>query len=242
MLEVSRLSVSYGQLRAVAGISLAVAAGEIVSLTGANGAGKSSVLDGISGVAKVAGGSVVFNGREISNRPPHHPGRRGLVQVPEGRRLFATLSVRENLLLGAGPHCGRRFSNSDFGGVVEFFPALQDKLHLSAASLSGGEAQMLALARGLMAKPKCLLLDEPSLGLSPAATEDVYRLIAGMRPLNIGILLVEQNVELGLSVSDRGYLLESGRIVLAGTPQQLLSDPHLVSRYLGAGENTPNHG
>ena len=233
MLHVSNLDVRYGEVQAVTSVDIEINLGEIVSITGANGAGKSSVLNAISGIHRPSGGDILFEGENIAGLKAHAVVRKGIVQVPEGRQLFATLSVRENLL--AGCH-----TNSDFvlnrnipEQILSQFPVLRDRLDSLGSSLSGGQAQMLALARGLMNSPKLLLLDEPTLGLAPIAVSEVFKLISQLRDQGLTILLVEQNVRQALAISDRAYVLESGRTVMEGTGQALLNDDRLVQAYLG---------
>ena len=233
MLEVRDLGVSYGGLRAVDGVSLEVRAEEIVSIIGMNGAGKTSILDAVAGVVPPAGGEIRFEGESIGGLPAHAVVARGIVQVPEGRLIFGTLSVEENLRVGAHHRGGfvlRRRTRPD---LRRLFPALADKLDRPAASLSGGEAQMLALARGLEAEPRLLLLDEPSLGLSPKLSAGVFDLIRRLRDQGLTMLLVEQNVRRTLALADRACVLESGRITLQGPAAELMSDDRLVSNYLG---------
>ena len=233
MLEVRRLSVSYGGLRAVDEVSLEVRPGEIVSIIGANGAGKTSILNAISGILSPEKGEILFEGEPIGGMPAHAVVARGIVQVPEGRMIFGTLSVEENLQVAAhqsGQFVLRRHSRSS---LRRLFPALTNKLNQLAAGLSGGEAQMLALARGLESKPRMLLLDEPSLGLSPKLAEEVFGLISHLREQGLTILLVEQNVRRTMALADRAYVLESGRITLHGAASELISDERLVANYLG---------
>ena len=233
ILEVRRLSVSYGGLRAVDEVSLEVRPGEIVSIIGANGAGKTSILNAISGILSPDKGEILFEGESIGGLPAHAVVARGIVQIPEGRMIFGTLSVEENLQVAAhhsGQFMLRRLSRSS---LRRLFPILADKLDQLAASLSGGEAQMLALARGLESKPRMLLLDEPSLGLSPKLAEEVFGLIRHLREQGLTILLVEQNVRRAMALADRAYVLESGRITLHGAAAELMSDEQLVSNYLG---------
>ena len=233
MLHISKLDLRYGEIQAVESVDIEINLGEIVSITGANGAGKSSVLNAISGIHRPSGGDILFEGENIAGLKAHAVVRKGIVQVPEGRQLFATLSVRENLL--AGCH-----TNSDFvlnrnipEQILSQFPVLRDRLDSLGSSLSGGQAQMLALARGLMNSPKLLLLDEPTLGLAPIAVSEVFKLISRLRDQGLTILLVEQNVRQALAISDRAYVLESGRTVMEGTGQALLNDDRLVQAYLG---------
>ncbi len=233
MLEVSDLRVSYGKVRAVQGVSLEVEEGEIVALIGANGAGKSSTMHAVCGIERPAAGEIRFLGQHIARLPPHRIMRRGIVQVPEGRLIFGGLTIAQNLRLGAYNVPGRARAEADIDRVLEFFPMLRDRLDERGSALSGGQAQMLALARGLMARPKLLMLDEPSLGLAPIAAQEVFALIARLRDTGVTILLVEQNVRQALAIADRGYVLESGRIILDGEAAALAEHELLVSAYLG---------
>ena len=233
MLEVSDLRVSYGKVRAVQGVSLEVEEGEIVALIGANGAGKSSTMHAVCGIERPAAGEIRFLGQHIARLPPHRIMRRGIVQVPEGWLIFGELTIAQNLRLGAYNVPGRARAEADIDRVLEFFPMLRDRLDERGSALSGGQAQMLALARGLMARPKLLMLDEPSLGLAPIAAQEVFALIARLRDTGVTILLVEQNVRQALAIADRGYVLESGRIILDGKAAELSEHELLVSAYLG---------
>ncbi len=233
MLEVRGLEVSYGKVRAVQGIDLDVAEGEIVALIGATGAGKSSPMHAICGVERAKGGTIRFLGDAITGLPAHRVIRRGIVQVPEGRLIFAGLTIEENLRLGAYRAADRTAIAAEMERVLELFPMLKDRLTERGAALSGGQAQMLALARGLMAQPKLLMLDEPSLGLAPVAVAEVFALIAGLRARGVTVLVVEQNVRQALAVADRGYVLESGRIILQGRADELARDDLLVKAYMG---------
>ena len=233
MLEVRDLAVSYGGLRAVDGVSLEVRRGEVVSIIGMNGAGKTSILNAISGIVPPAAGEIRFEGAPIGGLPPHAVVARGIVQVPEGRLIFGTLSVEENLGAAAHRRGGfllRRRARPD---LRRLFPTLADKLDRPAASLSGGEAQMLALARGIESEPRLLLLDEPSLGLSPKLSAAVFALIGRLRDRGLTMLLVEQNVRRTLALADRAYVLESGRIARYGSAAELMSDERLAFDYLG---------
>ena len=233
MLAVSDLVVNYGEVQAVDGISIKVKAGELVSITGANGAGKSSMLNAIAGILAVASGKIVFAGEDITGLPAHQIVEKGIVQVPEGRQLFATLTVRENLL--AGGYANSRFLLDQVipDSIVQRFPVLGERLDSLGSSLSGGQAQMLALARGLMNRPDLLLLDEPTLGLAPIAVKEVFDLIAQLRDQGLTILVVEQNVRQVLEISDYAYVLESAKIVMEGKGGELLNDSGLVESYLG---------
>ena len=233
MLEVRDLRVNYGRIRALQGVSLDVAEGEIVALIGANGAGKSSTMNAISGVVRAAAGEIRLDGESVVGLPSHRVVRRGVVQVPEGRLIFAGLTIEENLRLAAAAAHDRRRETEELERVLGLFPMLRDRLTERGSSLSGGQAQMLALARGLIAAPRLLLLDEPSLGLAPLAAREVFDLIPRLRESGVTILLVEQNVRQALAVADRGYVLEGGRVTLDGDAGELLGDEFLVSSYLG---------
>ncbi|MDP6399514.1 MAG: ABC transporter ATP-binding protein [Arenicellales bacterium] len=234
MLAVSNLTVNYGEVRAVDSISIKVKAGELVSITGANGAGKSSMLNAISGIRAIASGKIVFAGEDITGLPAHQIVRKGIVQVPEGRQLFATLTVRENLLAGRYANSGFLLDNVIPESLIQRFPVLGERLDSLGSSLSGGQAQMLALARGLMNHPELLLLDEPTLGLAPIAVKEAFDLIAELRDQGLAILVVEQNVRQALVISDYAYVLESAKIVLEGKGCELLNNSRLVESYLGA--------
>ena len=233
MLEVRDLRVNYGRIRALQGVSLDVAEGEIVALIGANGAGKSSTMNAISGVVRAAAGEIRLDGESLVGLPSHRVVRRGVVQVPEGRLIFAGLTIEENLRLAAAAAHDRRRETEELERVLGLFPMLRDRLTERGSSLSGGQAQMLALARGLIAAPRLLLLDEPSLGLAPLAAREVFDLIPRLRESGVTILLVEQNVRQALSVADRGYVLDGGRVTLDGDASELLGNELLVSSYLG---------
>lgn len=243
MLELRGLEVSYGRIRAVSGIDLDVAAGEIVALIGANGAGKSSTLKAIAGLERPTAGTIRLFGDDIAGWPAHRALARGLAYVPEGRMIVGTLSVRDNLLLGAfardPSRAGRRALAEGIGRVLDIFPELRPRLEEPGATLSGGQAQMLALARGLMAAPKLMLLDEPALGLAPAMARQVFALIRRLRSEGTTILLVEQNVSEALVLADRAYVLESGHIVKSGAASLLARDPGLREAYLGLNRDDP---
>ncbi|MCY3673258.1 MAG: ABC transporter ATP-binding protein [Alphaproteobacteria bacterium] len=229
MLEVRDLRVSYGAVQALAGISLEVREGEIVALIGANGAGKSSLIHAVAGLAPAAGGKVAFRGEEVLGMPSHRIFRRGIALCPEGRMVLGGLTVEENLKLAAP---GRR----SFTDLYELFPRLGERASSRGASLSGGEAQMLAIARALAQEPELLLLDEPSLGLAPNAVQAIFALLPELRDRGLTILLVEQNLVQALRAADRAYLLESGRIARQGPAEALLGDERIVERYLGLEE------
>jgi branched-chain amino acid transport system ATP-binding protein len=233
-LEVRDLDVRYGRIRAVRGVSLCVGPGEIVAVLGANGAGKSSLLKAVLGMERPAGGEVLIGGENITNLPPSARVRRGLVLVPEGRRIIRSLTVHDNLLMGAFTRPDRARIDGEIAEIYARFPNLAARRQQPASVLSGGEQQMLAIGRGLLASPKIMMLDEPSLGLSPRLTADVFALIAALnRDRGIAILLVEQNTRKALNIADRAYVLELGRCVIEGVPQELLADPALCDAYLG---------
>jgi branched-chain amino acid transport system ATP-binding protein len=236
MLEIRNLHVSYGGIAALHGISLEVPAGSIVTLIGGNGAGKSSTLRAISGIAKVSSGSIVFEGRNITNKPAHEIVALGIAQAPEGRMVFSNLTVLENLQMGAHLRRDRKAISSDMERIFTLFPRLKERLTQAAGTLSGGEQQMLAIARALMSKPKCLLLDEPSLGIAPILVQTIFsRIVEINRELGLTILLVEQNANLALRIASHGYVLETGRVILNDTAENLRSNPAVRSAYLGEG-------
>lgn len=233
LLMVEGLDVRYGKIRAVVGLDLAVNEGEIVTLVGGNGAGKSSTIRAICGVETPAAGRIEFAGQRLDRLPAHRIMALGVAHVPEGRQIFTNMTLRENLLLGAYHRKDRDQVARDIETDLELFPRLQGRLDERAYNLSGGELQMLALLRGLMARPRLLLLDEPSLGLAPLVVKDLFRLIRTLRDRGVTILLVEQNVRQALTVADRGYVMESGRLILSGKAQDLLADGQVAHAYLG---------
>jgi branched-chain amino acid transport system ATP-binding protein len=231
-LEVDRLSARYGPVLAVREVSLRVAAKEIVALLGANGAGKTTTLACIAGLHRARAGTIRFDGRDVSRLSPERVVREGISLTPEGRRLFATLTVEENLLLG-GASRGRR-GRGDYADLLELFPILHRRLHLPAASLSGGEQQQLAIARSLMSRPRLLLLDEPTLGLAPRLVHVVFDLIARLREeQGLSVLLVEQNVHQALDLCDRAYVMRTGRVEAEGPPHELRRSRDVQAAYLG---------
>jgi len=233
MLVVSNLAVNYGKVQAVDSISIKVKAGEVVSIIGTNGAGKSSILNAIAGIRTAASGKIVFAGEDITGLRAHQIVKKGIVQVPEGRQLFPTLTVRENLLAGGYANSGFLLDQVIPESLVQRFPVLGERLDSLGSSLSGGQAQMLALARGLMNRPKLLLLDEPTLGLAPIAVKEIFDLLAELRDQGLTILVVEQNVRQALAISDYAYVLESAKIVMEGRGSELLNNSSLVESYLG---------
>ena len=234
MLEVAGLSVHYGKHRAVDDASLKVGVGEIVVILGANGAGKSSLLKAVAGLQHPGeNASVSLSGRELVGLPAHDVVEQGLALVPEGRGIFGELTVRENLLLGAFAKRARADEARNREHVLTLFPRLAERLEQTARTMSGGEQQMVAIGRALMSAPKILLLDEPSLGLSPLLSGELFRALARIRQDGISVLLVEQNARKSLAVADRGYLIENGRIVGSGPAAQLAADPAVQRAYLG---------
>jgi branched-chain amino acid transport system ATP-binding protein len=234
-LDVTGMTVYYGPVRGVSDISLVVDQGEIVALLGANGAGKSTVLKAISGLVKPRAGTLYFDGTDLSRIPAPERARRGLVHVPEGRRIFTALTVRENLELAAFGYGRRRHLRQQrLSAVVDRFPILAPHLGKLAGMLSGGEQQVLAIARGMMAEPKLLMVDEPSLGLAPQMVESVYDLLVQIAAGGTSVLLVEQNVTLAFEVTRRAYVLQQGRVALSGMSADLAGDPRVVAAYLGA--------
>ncbi len=233
MLEVQDLDTAYGEVTILRGVSLTVAKGESVSVIGANGAGKSTLLRAISGLLRPRRGAILFDGQRIDALQPYEIAGLGIAHVPEGRRVLPEMTVEENLELGAylpGPKAQRRQS---LAWIYTIFPRLADRRRQRAGTLSGGEQQMLAVGRGLMLRPRLLMLDEPSLGLAPLVVDATFQKIAEVRREGIGILLVEQNVQRALGLADRAYVLEGGRVVLQGPSQQILEDPHVKVAYLG---------
>ncbi len=233
MLDLDKIDVFYGEVQVLRQVSLSIKAGEVVSLLGSNGAGKTTTVNSISGVLPIAAGSIEFMGEDISQMAPHARVEKGLIQIPEGRRIFPTLSVKENLEMGSflkRPKASRRQS---MDRVMTLFPILRERTGQAGGTLSGGEQQMLAIARGLMSKPKLLILDEPSLGLAPLLVEEIFKVVQRIRSERVTILLVEQNVPQALAISDRAYVLEEGRVGLSGTGKELLQNPHIKKLYLG---------
>jgi len=233
LLEIRDLVVRYGEIEALRGVSIAVEEGKVVTLLGANGAGKSTTLRAISGLARPAAGDILFDGRAVAGMGPEAIVRLGISHVPEGRRVFPGLSVKENIMLGGS---NRKVAASQLSreadAMFDLFPDIRAFADALGWTLSGGQLQMVAVARGLMAKPRLLLLDEPSLGLAPVIVQAVFRIISEIRR-NTTVLLVEQNARMGLSVADHGYVLETGRIVLGGKPGELWGNEAIAAAYLG---------
>ena len=238
MLRVDGLEVGYGPLTVVRDVSLHVDGGEIVAVIGGNGAGKTTLLKGVSGVLPPARGRVHFDGADITRAPPHAIVRRGVVQVPEGRQVFAELTVRDNMELGAFAWSrGGAARQAELERVFELFPILRERASQLAGTLSGGQQQMLAIGRALMARPKLLLLDEPSLGLAPMVVKTIFQVIVELKQRGLGILLVEQNARAALAMANRAYVLETGRVTAEGSGQVLLHDDQVRRSYLGYVEN-----
>ena len=232
MLDLKNVYVNYGHIQALQGISLNVGEGEIVALIGANGAGKSTALNAISGLLKMTSGNITYEGEDITGRSAQSIVREGIIQVPEGRAVLTTLKVRENLEMGAFTRKHDKIKDN-LEDIYARFPVLKKKAELSAGNLSGGEQQMLALGRALMAKPRLLLMDEPSMGLSPILVREIFEIIAEINKQGTSILLVEQNAQMALEVSARGYVLETGRIVLEDSSANLLNNEKVIHAYLG---------
>ncbi len=232
LLEIENLHVYYGAIHALKGVSLSVEAGEVVTLIGANGAGKSTTLRTISGLLRPREGSVRFEGKELTRLAPDQIVRMGIAHVPEGRRVFANLTVRENLEMGAYTRRDREVGK-DLEQVLERFPRLRERFGQAAGTLSGGEQQMLAIGRALMGRPRVLLLDEPSLGLAPFLVQEIFRIIRDINEQGTTILLVEQNAHMALAAARRGYVLETGEVVLSDTGQALLTNEEVRKAYLG---------
>jgi len=233
ILNVANLNVHYGAIHALKDVSFNLNEGEIVCLIGANGAGKSTSLNTISGILRPTSGSITYHGEEISTVTPQEIVRRGLIHVPEGRRIFASMSVRENLEMGAYGQRDHAAVKERMEAMFARFPRLRERRNQAGGTLSGGEQQMLAIARGLMAAPQVLLLDEPSMGLSPILMEQIFDIIREINESGTSIILVEQNALMALSIADRGYVLDTGRVALAGPADDLLHDPLVISAYLG---------
>lgn len=233
MLVVNDLVVNYGMIKAVTQVSFEVKEGEIVTLIGANGAGKSTILRTISGLVKPASGSMVFNNNDLLKMSPQNIVKNGLIHVPEGRHVFKGMTVKENLEMGAFLRKDKENLAQEVEEVFERFPVLKERINQDAATLSGGEQQMLAMGRALMSKPKLLLLDEPSMGLAPIFIREIFNIITEINKKGTTILLIEQNAKMALSIADRGYVLETGKIVSSGSGQELLASDEVQKAYLG---------
>jgi branched-chain amino acid transport system ATP-binding protein len=234
LLELADVTARYGDVQVLWGVTFSVREAEIATLVGANGAGKSTTLKTISGVVRADGGRIVFEGERIDRLPAHEIAARGIAHVPEGRRLFPLMSVKENLELGAISKEARRHRAESFARIYELFPKLKERESQMAGTLSGGEQQMVAIARGLMARPRLLILDEPSLGLAPIIVREMFEIIQAINREGITVLLVEQNVHQSLKLAERAYVLENGKVVLEGRGSELLNDERVREAYLGA--------
>ena len=245
MLRLEAINAYYGQVQALRNVSVAVNEGEIVAVIGSNGAGKTTLMNAISGVVPVRSGTIAINGQPITNLTPEKIVRLGISQVPERRQVFATMSVMDNLILGAYHRFGRESKeaiHSDLGFVLEIFPRLKDRAKQTAGTLSGGEQQMVALARAWMARPKLLLMDEPSLGLAPLIVKEIFRVSSDLRARGMTILVVEQNARAALELSDRAYVMESGQVVLEGPAAELAVDERVQRAYLGRADGRNGAG
>ena len=238
--QIRDLNVYYRAIHALQGISLTVNRGEIVALIGGNGAGKSSTLNSISGVVEITSGSITYQDENVTSIPTDQIVRKGLVQVPEGRHIFPKMTVQENLEMGAFLKNDPAQIRRDLNRVYELFPRMKERRSQAGGTLSGGEQQMLAIGRGLMGNPDLMLLDEPSMGLSPILVEQIFDIIVDINAQGTSILLVEQNAQMALAVADRGYVLETGEIVLTGTGLELLNNPKVQAAYLGGGNGSGN--
>lgn len=238
LLEVRDIDVFYGDVQVVFGLELRVEEGEVVSIIGGNGAGKSTLLKTISGLMQPAKGEIAFEGKAIHNRPPEEVVERGIVQVPEGRRLFSLMSVQDNLIVGAYNKRADGQRQQTLEMVYQLFPRLRERLAQMAMTLSGGEQQMVAIGRALMARPKLLCMDEPSMGLSPALVEQVFEIIQAINKQGTTIFVVEQNANMALSIAHRGYVLQTGEVVLSGTARSLLENEMVQKAYLGRMEQS----
>jgi branched-chain amino acid transport system ATP-binding protein len=232
-LEVKNIDVFYGDVQVIFDLSLEIVEGEVVSIIGGNGAGKSTLLKTISGLIHPATGEILFEDAEIQTAPPDKIVEHGIIQVPEGRRLFTLMSVKDNLIIGAYNSRAEKNVDTTMEDVYSLLPKLRERESQLAMTLSGGEQQMVAIGRGLMARPKLLMLDEPSLGLAPILIKDIFQTVRKIADKGTTVLLVEQDVKHSLSLSDRGYVLEHGRIAMEGPADELLNDPHIKTAYLG---------
>jgi branched-chain amino acid transport system ATP-binding protein len=233
MLTISGLKVAYGGIQAVKGVDLEVREGELVTLIGANGAGKTTTMKAITGLKAISGGDIVYRGQSIKGVPPHELLKRGLAMVPEGRGIFARMSILENMQMGAYLRNDTAQIQSDVERMFGFFPRLKERASQYAGTLSGGEQQMLAMARAIISRPKLLLLDEPSMGLSPIMVEKIFEVVREISKEGLTVLLVEQNARLALQAATRGYVMDSGLVTMSGDAKQMLDDPKVRAAYLG---------
>jgi branched-chain amino acid transport system ATP-binding protein len=233
MLSLRDVRVFYGAIQAVKGVSFDVHQGELVTIVGANGAGKTTTLRTISGIYRPASGSITFEGKDLTTLPSHEIVSLGISQAPEGRQIFGSLSVRDNLMLGATRRANRSSIAEELDSIFTLFPVLGERLSQPGGTLSGGEQQMLAIARALMAKPRLLLLDEPSLGLAPMLVNRIFAVISRLKETGVTILLVEQNARKALEIADRAYVMETGRVIIEGSARDLAANPEIEKAYLG---------
>jgi branched-chain amino acid transport system ATP-binding protein len=233
MLELDHIQVCYGAATALWDVSIQIAAGELVCVVGPNGAGKTTLIDAIAGLNRITAGTLSMDGRNLNRLPRHQFCDQGIAIVPEGRRLFTSMSVRENLELGSYRSTARAHRQESLERVLTVFPVLKTRLEAPAGTLSGGQQQMVAIGRALMAQPRLLLLDEPSLGLAPSIVLDMFKVIQDINKSGVAVLLVEQNVAMALEIAGRAYVLEEGRIIATGSPAELLGQPHIRRAYLG---------
>lgn len=233
MLSLRDVRVFYGAIQAVKGVSFDVQQGELVTIVGANGAGKTTTLRTISGIYRPATGSITFEGKDLTALPSHEIVSLGISQAPEGRQIFGSLSVRDNLMLGATRRADRASIAEELNTIFTLFPVLGERLNQPGGTLSGGEQQMLAIARALMAKPRLLLLDEPSLGLAPMLVNRIFAVISRLKETGVTILLVEQNARKALEIADRAYVMETGRVIIEGSARELAANPEIEKAYLG---------
>ena len=234
LLHVDNIEAAYGQVQVLWGVSISISRGQVVSIIGPNGAGKTTLLNTILGVLKVRSGRIEIDGKDITAQPPHQRVQNRMVLVPEGRQLWPKMSVEENLMMGAFPPSFRSEAQPTLGRIYEMFPRLKERRHQLAGTLSGGEQQMCAIGRGLMAHPQLLMLDEPSLGLAPKIVREIFELIESIRSQGVTILLVAQNVTYALQVSDYVYLMDTGRVVLEGPSHEVRANRHVQDAYLGS--------
>jgi branched-chain amino acid transport system ATP-binding protein len=233
LLEINNIDVSYGDVQVIFDLSIKVDKGEVVSIIGGNGAGKSTLLRTISGLMSTTAGSISFDGAAINNQTPESIVNSGIIHIPEGRRLFPLMSVKDNLMVGAYNKRAKKDALQTLETVYELLPRLQERENQTAMTLSGGEQQMVAIGRGLMGQPHLLMLDEPSLGLAPILIKDIFETVRKVADLGTTVLMVEQDVKHSLSLSDRGYVLEHGRLAMEGKADELINDPHIKEAYLG---------
>ncbi|WP_413194932.1 ABC transporter ATP-binding protein [Pararobbsia alpina] len=233
MLTISGLKVAYGGIQAVKGVDLEVREGELVTLIGANGAGKTTTMKAITGIKAISGGDIIYRGQSIKGVPPHELLKRGLAMVPEGRGIFARMTILENMQMGAYLRNDNDAIQKDVERMFGFFPRLKERAAQLAGTLSGGEQQMLAMARAIISRPKLLLLDEPSMGLSPIMVEKIFEVVREISKEGLTVLLVEQNAKLALQAATRGYVMDSGLVTMSGDAKQMLDDPKVRAAYLG---------